>query len=298
MRYRARHRLFWVICGILFAPPLTADVTVRDDGGSVVTLPAPARRVVALAPHAVELLYAAGGGERLIAAVDFSDYPAAAKALPRVGGSAGLDLEHIIALKPDLVVAWASGNPRRVIERLRALGFKIFLSEPRRLADIASNIERLGTLTGTEARARESAAHFTRQYQELAARYAKAPLVRVFYQVLDPAIVTLNGDHLVSEVGRLCGGQNVFEKLPKLDPVVNEEAVLQANPEVIIASGTDESWKRWRERWRGRTELAAVRFNSLYFISADILHRQSPRVLEGAQRLCADFDEARALRSR
>lgn len=284
------------LCGTLVhAPSATSGVTVNDDSGATIILTSPARRIVALAPHAVELLYAAGAGERVIAAVDFSDYPEAARALPRVGGSAGLDLERIIVLKPDLVVAWASGNPRRIIERLRALDVPVFLTEPRRLADIASNIERLGILAGNARIAREHARRFTLEYRQLAARYSGSPPVRVFYQVLDPMIVTINGSHLISEVGRLCGGQNVFETLPKLDPVVSEEAVLQANPEAIVASGTPESWTRWRERWRGRPDLTAVRNGALYFIPADVLHRQGPRILEGAGRLCADLDNARAL---
>jgi len=298
-RVSAAHRLTYrptillLLGGIFVAAPAVADIGVRDDTGVAVTLAAPARRVIALAPHAVELLYAAGAGARLVAAVEFSDYPDAARALPRVGDSAGLDLERIVALKPDLIVAWASGNPRRMIERLRALGIPVYLSEPRRLAGIASNIERLGILTGDAASARAYAARFTRQYRELATRYQGAVPVRVFYQVLDPAIVTVNGDHLISEVGRLCGGRNVFETLPKLDPVLDPEAVLHADPEAIIASGLEQSWARWRERWRAHNEMTAVRRGALYFIPADILHRQSPRILEGAKRLCADLDDAR-----
>lgn len=271
-----------------------ASVRVIDDVGHTVELAAPARRIVSLAPHATELLYAAGAGERVAAAVQYSDYPEAAKRLPRVGGGAGLDLERILAHRPDLVVGWASGNPARVIERLRALGLTVYLTEPRRMDDIATNLERLGVLAGTEPAAREAASRFRGEHAQLVARYAGRPPLRVFFQVLDPLVVTVNGEHLISEAGRACGGRNVFADLAKLDPVVSEEAVLAANPEVIVASGTEEAWREWEARWRSRRDLAATRRGALYFIPADLLHRQSPRILGGMRRLCEDLEDARS----
>lgn len=286
----------WLAALVLLPAISTASVRVIDDTGRAVELAAPAQRIVSLAPHATELLYAAGAGNRIVAAVQYSDYPEAAKRLPRVGGSAGLDLERIVASHPDLVVGWASGNPVRVVERLRDLGLAIYLSEPRRMDDVATNLERLGVLAGTPDIAREAAARFRREHQRLAERYAKRPRLRVFFQVLDPLLTTVNGEHLVSEAGRACGAQNVFADLGKLDPVVNEEAVLAADPEVIIASGTEAAWREWKSHWRSRSGLSASRHGALYFIPADLLHRPGPRIFEGTRRLCEALEDARSRR--
>lgn len=282
---------------LLLAPsPPVAAVEATDDAGNAIVLPAPARRIVSLAPHVAELLFAAGAGDRVVATVEYSDYPPAARAIPRIGGAGGLDLERIVALQPDLIVGWASGNPRHAIERLRSFGFPVYLTEPRRLEDIARHLEHLGRLAGTGAAARAAAERFTSRHRALAARYAARTPVRVFYQVLDPLLITVNGEHLISEVLRLCGGVNVFAGLPVLAPAVGEEAVLQADPAAILAGGTAEGWRPWQARWRGRSELAAVKHGALYFIPADLLHRHSPRVIDGAQQVCEALDDARRRR--
>lgn len=282
----------WLALLFVVVTDAVADVVVVDDVNARVTLPAPAARVVALAPFAVELLYEAGGAGRIVGAVDYSDHPPAARQLPRVGGGAGLDLERIVALKPDLLVAWASGNPPAVVQRLRQLGLPVFLSEPRRFDDIASNIERLGTLLGTTPVAGAAAARFRAEVAALSKRYAGRPPLRVFYQVLDPILFTVNGAHLISQAGNVCGGQNVFRDISKLAPAINEEAVVAADPDVIIGSGTAEQWRHWRARWQ-RYPLRAVRRQALYFIPADELHRHTPRVLKGTARLCDFLDQAR-----
>lgn len=273
-----------------------AAISVTDDVGQTIVLPRPSERIVSLAPHATELLFAAGAGSHVIATSEYSDFPPAARAIPRIGGSSGFDLERIVALKPDVVIGWTSGNPRRAIERLQSLGLHVYLTEPRHLADIARNLEQLGRLAGTEAVAHEAAQRFANGYRSLAERYAKRPKVRVFYQVLDPVLMTVNGEHLISEVIRMCGGENVFAALPVLAPVVGEEAVLGADPDAIVAGGTEEGWRTWEPRWRAHGHLKAVKRGALYFIPADELHRSTPRVLQGAERLCAALDDARRSR--
>lgn len=278
------------------AAAASADIRVTDDTGQIVVVPAPAQRIISLAPHVTELLFTVGAGSSLVGTVDFSDFPPAARVIARIGGSSGIDLERIVALHPDLIVGWASGNPRPAVERLRALGFPVYLTQPRRPEDITRNLEHLGRLTGAHAAAESAAAGFLMRYRMLAARYASKPAVRVFYQVLDPHLITVNGQHLISEVLRVCGGVNVFADLPLLAPVVSEEAVLKADPEVIVAGGTEDGWRGWLAHWRARTELAAVRHNNLYFISADLLHRPTLRILDGAERLCAALEDARRKR--
>lgn len=273
-----------------------AGLRVMDDVGREVRLAAPAQRIVSLAPHITELLYAAGAGAALVGAVEFSDYPPEALSLPRVGGHDRFDVERILALRPDLVVAWKSSTGGSAVERIRELGIPVFLSEPRRLGDIPEDLLRLGRLAGTEAEARRAAERFRSRLQTLRERYAGAAPVRVFYQIWHQPLMTVNGDHLISDVIRLCGGVNVFADLPVLAPQVNVEAVLAADPEVIIAGGLAVERPEWREAWRTWSSLAAVRDDHLYFIHPDLIQRHTPRVLEGAEQLCERLEQVRAER--
>ena len=273
-----------------------ADITVRDDAGRAVTLRAPAQRIVSLAPHITELLYAAGAGNDIVGAVDYSDYPDAAKRIPRVGSGAGIDIEAIVALRPDLVVAWRSGNPSWQVGRLRKLGLPVFVTEPRRIDDVAELLVRLGKLTGTEADAAKAAGAFRRHEEQLRTRFAGRPTISVFYQILDNSLLTVNGSHIISDVIRLCGGKNVFGDLPGLTPHVDIESVLQKNPEVIMASGYEPLWPEWRDKWLRWPMLAAVRRGNLFLIPADLINRQTPRILMAAEQVCASLDQARTKR--
>ncbi len=281
---------------LLGAGRVIAGISVQDDAGQTVTLAKPAQRVVSLAPHLTEMLFAAGAGARIVGTIEYSDYPEAAEKIPRIGSSAGLDLEAILGLRPDLIVVWKSGNPARQIERLHELGFPVYVSEPRRLADIAASIERLGKLAGTDAVARRAAREFRVGLDALRARQGARPRVRVFYQVLDPLLITVNGQHMISDILQLCGGENVFAGLPALAPRVDLEAVLAADPEAIIAGGTEAVWRDWLARWRAWPRLRAVQRDNLFFIPADIVHRNGPRILQGAEAICAALEQARSRR--
>ena len=273
-----------------------AEISVRDDSGRTMVLPAPAHRIVSLAPHVTELLYAAGAGDAVVGAVAYSDYPAAAKTIPRVGSGAGLDIEAIVALRPDLIIGWQTGNPAWQIERLAKLGFPVFMTEPRHIDDVGDLLARFGRLAGTEQAAGKSADEFRRHAARLRARYSGRPTVTVFYQLLDSSLLTVNGRHLISDVIKLCGGNNVFADLPALVPRIDTESVLRKNPEAIVASGDEPLWPEWRDRWRNWQMLSAVEHDNLFLIPPDLMHRHSPRILEGAERVCAVLDQARARR--
>lgn len=270
-----------------------AEVRVNDDTGQVLALPQPARRIVSLAPHLTELLYAAGAGGQVVAAVEFSNYPEAAKALPRIGSYAAFDLERIAALRPDLVVAWGSGNPPGPVAQLRRLGIPVFLSEPQRLEDIGPSLVRLGTLAGTAAAARQAAEDFERRRAALAARHAGKRPVAVFYEIWNQPLMTVGGTHLISAVMTLCGGRNVFAGSTQPAAAVGLEAVLAADPEAIVASGMGESRPDWLDDWRRWPQLTAVKRDNLFFVPPDLLQRHTPRILDGAVRLCEAFDTAR-----
>jgi iron complex transport system substrate-binding protein len=273
-----------------------AAAAVVDDSGARVALPEPARRIVSLAPHATELLFAAGAGARVVGVVSHSDYPTAARALPQVGGYERLDLEAILGLAPDLVVAWESGNPGAEVERLRALGIPVYVTELRRLEDIPATLERIGILAGTPGEADAAAAAFRDGVEALRRRYAGRSPVRVFYQIWDSPLMTVGGDHLISSVIELCGGRNVFADQAALAPAVDVESVLVRDPEAIVASGMATERPEWLDGWRRWPGLSAVRSDALFLIHPDLIQRPTPRILEGAEQLCADLDRVRSRR--
>ncbi len=273
-----------------------APIDLKDDLGHPVHLDAPATRIVSLAPHVTELIYAAGAGKSIVAAVQYSDYPPAAKSLPSVGSYTQADLEAVVAQRPDLVIAWRSGNPPTQIDRLRALGIPVYVSEPRELASIAHVLRQIGLLAGTEAAANAAADDFIAREQALRARYASQAPVAVFYQIWDKPLMTVNGEHLISAVIRLCGGRNVFASFDLLAPKIGTEAVLVADPETIVASGMGEARPEWLDAWRRWKQLKAVKRDNLFFIPPELIQRHTPRILDGAERLCKQLDSARQRR--
>ncbi|MBL0207459.1 MAG: cobalamin-binding protein [Propionivibrio sp.] len=273
-----------------------ADVVVRDDTGALVRLARPAQRIVTLAPHLVETLFAAGGGEKLIGTVEFSNYPEAAKTIKRVGSYASFDLETVLALKPDLVIGWRSGNVPASLDKLRALGFPVYVSQVERIEDVPAEIERFGVLAGSSEIGNAAAKRFRERFAGLQQRYSSRPQVRTFYQIWKQPLMTVGGKQIISSVIRLCGGENVFEAVETLAPTVTIEAVIAANPEAIVASGMGESRPEWLDDWKRWTSITAVARDNLFFIHPDLIQRHTPRLLDGAERLCQQLETARGRR--
>ncbi|WP_426197610.1 cobalamin-binding protein [Massilia sp. DWR3-1-1] len=278
----------------LFAGAAHADISVRDDDGNLITLKKPAQRIIAMAPHVTELLYAAGGGDRIVGAVSYSDYPAAAKLLPRIGDNRQVDLERVIALKPDLIVVWLHGSSARQVDLLRKLNVPIFHSEPKKLDGIADSLIRLGQLMGTENVANAVAADVRGQFAALAQKYGKRSPVRLFYQVWDKPLYTLSNGSIVSDAMRLCGGVNVFGALSVTAPVVGVEAVLQEDPEAIF--GTSEKNYGGVNLWRQYPGMQAVKRDNLFTLDGELLNRAGPRMVPGTAALCEKLDVARQRR--
>lgn len=273
-----------------------AEIVVRDDSGREIRLAEPARRIVSLAPHITELLFAAGAGDRVVGVVAYSNFPEAATHLPQVGAYSNVDLEAIAALEPDLIVAWETGSPEAHLDKLEALGIPVFMNEPRSLGDVADSLERLGRIAGTEMVAASAASAFRARQADLATRFGGQARVRMFYQIWDQPLMTVNDEHLISDVIRLCGGENVFGALSALAPHIGIESVLSANPEVIVASGMGESRPEWLDQWRRWPELAASRHDNLFFVHPDLIQRHTPRILDGAEQLCGFLERARERR--
>ena len=271
-----------------------AAITVRDDDGNVITLAKPAQRIVAMSPHVTELLFAAGGGERIVGAVTYSDYPEAAKKIPRIGTNRQIDMERVIAMKPDLIVAWMHGSSERQIDTLRQLGIPIFHSEPLKLDGIADNVQRLGQLLGTENVAQPAAAQIRAQFAALTKQYASRPPVRMFYQVWDKPLYTLSGGSIVTDAMRVCGGVNIFADLKVTAPVVSIEGVLQADPEAIF--GTAEKDYGGVTLWKQYTTMKAVRNGNLFALDGELLNRAGPRMVDGTRAMCEMLEQARQRR--
>ena len=280
----------------LVATTANAEVSVRDDIGNTVKLAQPAKRIVSLAPHMTETLFAAGAGDRIVGTVDYSDYPEAAKKITRVGGYSRVDLEAVAAMKPDLVVGWQSGNAAAHLEKLKGLGYTLYVSQPNRIEDVASEIERLGTLAGTGAIAGAEAKRFRERLAALRAQYGGKPPVRTFYQIWKQPLMTVGKNQIISDAIRLCGGDNVFGQIEQMAPTVTVEAVIAANPETIIASGMGESRPEWLDDWKKWTSIDAVKRDNLFFVPPELIQRHTPRLLEGTEKLCRHLETVRARR--
>ncbi len=287
-----------VIALAMFASaPAPADIVVRDGIGATVALPRAARRVVSLAPHATELLYDAGAGPAIVGALSHSDWPPEARALPRVGDAAALDVERIVALEPDLVVTWPFTIPSQVAQ-LRAFGIPIYTTDTRSIRGIADEIERLAALAGTTASAAPRVTALRARVDALERQRVGARVVRVFYQLGDKPMYTVGGPQLISQALRVCGGENVFGAATVAAPLVGVEAVLAAQPEAVVA-GTEHGRRPvWLDAWQEWPALPAVRAGNLYAVDAMLLHRPGPRFIDGVEQICATLDRARAALAR
>jgi iron complex transport system substrate-binding protein len=268
-----------------------ARVTVLDDEGRTVELAQPARRIVSLAPHLTEQLFAIGAGDLIVGTTDFADFPAAAAGLPRVARAHSVDLERVSAARPDLILIWGSGFPPATIDAVRRLGVPTFVSEPARLVDIATSLERLGTLTARPAD--RAAGEFKAKLAALRERYRGRREVRVFYQVWSDPLMTLGGRHVISEALAVCGGRNVFADLTPIAPRVSTEAVLAADPEVIMTAEPGGKPSASLAAWKRFERLTAAKRNQLVTLDADRMNRHGPRILDETESMCAAIDRAR-----
>lgn len=283
---------------LLLMPALiaTAGPKVIDSAGRQVALEEPARRIVALAPHIVENVYSAGAGHKLVGVVSYSDYPEQAKSIEQVGSAYAWSMEAVVSLKPDLVIIWGSGNGLSTLPQLERLGFNVYVSEPRHLEDISESIRDFGVLAGTTNQANATATNFDSSIERLQRTFADAQSLTVFYQIWNHPLQTINGEHMISAVISLCGGQNIFADTAQLAPQVGLESVLQIDPDVIVASGMDGSRPEWLEEWRKYPLLEAVRHNALLHVHPDLIQRPTARITLGAASLCSQLDEVRTRR--
>uniref|UniRef100_E6XK21 ABC cobalamin transporter, periplasmic substrate-binding protein, BtuF n=1 Tax=Shewanella putrefaciens (strain 200) TaxID=399804 RepID=E6XK21_SHEP2 len=251
----------------------------------------PAKRIIALSPHAVEMLYAIGAGDTIVAATDYADYPEAAKKIPRIGGYYGIQMERVMELNPDLIVVWDSGNKAEDINQLRTLGFNLYGSDPKTLEGVAKELEELGQLTGHVEEASKAAAAYRAELIRLRVENAKKSEPKVFYQLWSTPLMTVSKNSWIQEIMSVCHGQNVFYDAASDYPQVSLENVLLTLPEVILQSEEEGNVKG--VDWRQWPEIPAVKKQHIYQLNADLLHRATPRALLGVQALCDALDKAR-----
>jgi iron complex transport system substrate-binding protein len=270
-------------------------VVLIDDRGVTVRLAAPATRVITLAPHLTEIAYAAGAGQKLVGVARYSDFPDAARHLPRIGDAARVDIERILMLGPDLVLAWKSGNQAGDIARLERLGYMVFVTEPARLFDVPRIIRSVGVLTGTTGVARGVAAAFESEIESLRTKFSGGRNVPVFYEIWHRPLLTVNGAHMISDVLLLCGGVNVFAHTPVLTPAVSMEAVLAAQPEAIVGGSSAVDAQKFSAQWRSY-RIPALNNLPLVYVSPDEIQRATPRIAAGARAVCAGLEKVRTKR--
>lgn len=275
---------FFCLCLLIAASAQAAAIHLRDDAGQTLEFSRPPQRIIALAPHLTELLFAVGAGAQVVGVDGASDYPKAAQALPRVGDFSRINFERILALKPDLVMVWVGGNRAADIHRLKQMGVPVLQTEATRLDDVARLLRLIGQASGHAGEGEAAARGFSARLAALRVRPGRKPPVRVFYQVWDRPLMTVGGTHWISDALALCGARNVFADLHALSPVVSREAVLLRAPDLIV-SGSDAP--DMRRAWQQFAGLPAVRNQAFVRVDADRLHRLTPRLIEGVAELCA-----------
>jgi iron complex transport system substrate-binding protein len=270
----------------------TPPLRLVDDAGHEVALTHPAQRIVALAPHLTELVYAAGAGKQLVAVGKYSDWPPEALAKPVISDAFAVNYEALAQLKPDLVLVWGSGTPERTKTRLRSLGVPVYEVEIRTVAGLVDTLRGIGRLAGTEGVAQARAQAIAADWTALKASYAGRKPVRVFFQVWDAPLMTLNGQHLVSSAIAACGGTNIFAELPTLTATVSWEVAVQRDPELIVGAGAPGEAAK-PDRWAEFKRVSAVQHGQFGHVEGDLLDRSGPRFVEGARELCEAIDHAR-----
>ena len=280
-------------CEQRLSPESSGALKPADPADSVHGSVAPVQRIVSLAPGITELIYAVGAEQSLLATVEYADYPAAAKKIPRVGDAFRVDIEKLLALKPDLVLTWTSGTPSTTVEQIRALGLRVESMEVKHLSEVSDSLIRIGELTGMQVNARRAASEFESGISTLRLRYRDRMALSVFVEVNSQPLYTVSGQHVLSEVLQVCGGRNVLAGLNQLAPIVSTEAVLQVNPDVIIS--TEGTLRQLQQEWQAWSQLTAVKQEHLYVVSSDTTTRATPRLLQGTKEVCEALDRARGL---
>ena len=278
---------------LFFSAGTALAFTVKDDLGEEYEFDVPVQRIISLSPHITELLFSIGAGDSVIGVSDYSDYPDAAKKLPRVSSYQTMNVEAILVMQPDVIIAWPSSNSQKALEQLQAFGIPVLFSNPNSHQEIIDNLRWMGKLVGKEAFANRLAKQKEEQIQQLFNQYASKKTVSLFYQISFNPLMTQNKTAFINQAIELCGGENLFADLPALSPVLDREAVIERDPEMIFASVSNNHVTQALEYWQSLPFLTAVKNEHLYLLPADLMHRPTLRFFEGTRKMCELIDQAR-----
>lgn len=273
----------------VFSCSLGANATASSEPVAI----KPAKRIVALAPHIVENLFAIGAGDRIVGTVEYADYPAAANEIPRIGGYHGVSLEKLLALEPDLVIAWQSGNKQSDIAKIKTLGIPVVFSNTKDLEALPDELRRLGVLTGLQAQVEPIALQFSERLQSLKLKYQNSPSLRVFYQLWPEPMMSVNKDSWVHQLISVCHVENVFAEADSEYPQLSLENVLHAKPDVIVVPNEKTKQQVNFIDWASWPEIPAGKYQQFIEVDADLLHRYTTRVLDGVTQMCDKLDASR-----
>ena len=266
-------------------------ITVTDNFGRTITLTAPAKRIISLGPHITENLFSAGAGDKIVGVGNHSDYPPAAKTIPSIGDSlAAINLESVLSLSPDLVVAWQTAGNRNDLQKIVRWGIPVYFSEPRNFTDIITNIEKYAYLIGNK-NSLPMVKKLHREIFQVEKQYANLNSQKVFYQIWHNPLITLNGEHYISRALELCGAKNVFADLPIIAPRVSVESVIAADPDIMIIGAED--WQKNITMWQKWPAINAVQRNAFLQVDGKVMHRHTLRMIMGIGNLCKQINQHR-----
>lgn len=262
------------------------------------------QRIITLAPHLSELVDSAGGSDRLVGVSAFSNFPESVKQLPVTSDARSIDLEKMKSLRPDLIIYWRGGTSESQIQSIKKIFNKdvqFIAVEPKKLSDIATDIETIGKALGTDLIAKKNADALRIKITELRnnennqnkQKNISKRKVRVFYQVWAQPLMTLNKDHIISDIIQMCGGEQLFANEKVLVPTVSREAVIKANPEIIFTAVDSAKMASDWSTWTSFPQLAATKNKAFVDLDGDIISRPSPRIMQGAQKICAEINQLR-----
>jgi iron complex transport system substrate-binding protein len=293
MHYAKRFLSALVITfGLSAGQTSSADITLPQANGDTLSLPAPAKRIITLAPNLAELIFAAGAGDRLTAVVEYSNFPAYVAEIPRVGDAFRIDLERIIELEPDLVIAWSSGNPQTALQKLEQLGITVWQVEISQPEEIATVVQNMSIAADTQDLGLSTARHLHDKLEQLRRDNAGKAVVEYFYQISAKPLYTINGQHIISRSLEICGGRNIFSNLPTLAPPISRESVILANPQAMIAPQVDGEPPQL-DVWRDWHRLQAVQNQHMLYLPADEINQATPRLLDSIELACKLLDKVR-----
>lgn len=292
IKIKPRKKFFNRMIGLvllLSAVSVHAVCRVTDANGSVLLLKKPAQRIISLTPDLTEILYYIGAGQQVAGVIDASDYPSQVKALPTIGSFAGIDIEKIYSLNPDLIVTWGTMFSRSLAS-IKKLGIPVYVNDPHRFADIEKTMLDLGCLTGHTETTKTQVMRYDQQLKQLQKRYANHSTSKVFFQIGDYSLFTINKTSWINEAISICGGKNIFQNMRFAAPQVTWEAVITANPQIVLSDATSLDW---RKRWQQWPQISAVKQQALFAIPPDLIERASPRVLDGVKLMCDRIEQSR-----